>query len=87
MNLWAQVVPPKGHHALAFAGALVPCCAVQVPRPSLVGTVARLVTGSRAGLRALEAELCASFVSALHQAEGRGGGAGAGGGAGGLALP
>lgn len=28
---------------------------------------------SRAGLRALEAALCASFVSVLHQAEGRGG--------------
>lgn len=42
-ELWAQVVPPKGH-ALAFAAALMSRCAVQVPtRPSLVGTVARLL--------------------------------------------
>lgn len=61
-ELWAQVVPPKGH-ALVFAGALMSCCSVQGPtRPSLVGTAAHLLQ-KQGGPWALEAVVCASFVS------------------------
>lgn len=61
-ELWAQVVPPKGH-VLVFAGALMSCCSVQGPtRPSLVGTAARLLQ-KQGGPWALEAVVCASFVS------------------------
>ena len=79
-ELWAQLVPAKGH-ALASAAALMSCCAVQVPtRPSLVGTVARLLQeqGRAAGSRS-----CGVCQLCLCAAPGWGG---EGEGAGGLAL-